>query len=299
MRALTTPAQEEPRMTPTPPVQSPEWYDRMYNNRSLVPDHADYFARWDNRSRAARASLRCQLDVAYGQGAMEKLDIFPARQDNAPVVVFIHGGYWRSLDKADHSFIAPALHELGAAVVVPNYDLCPAVTIPDIVMQMVQAVAWTWRHAREFGGDPSRIRVFGHSAGGHLASMMLACDWKQVGRDLPAHLVQHVLSISALYELESLLTTPFLQSSLRLTPADARRASPAYLASPSKGRLFTVAGADESPEFIRHNHLIQQAWGRTRVPVCEDLPGLNHFSIVEALTQPGHRLHTLAAQMLA
>lgn len=129
--------------------------------------------------------------------------------------------------------------------------------------------------------------------------MLMACHWKQVGRDLPADLVQHVLSISALYELESLLTTPFLQSSLLLTPADARRASPAYLPAPSKGRLFTVAGADESPEFIRHNHLIQQAWGSRRVPVCEDLPGLNHFSIVEALTQPGHRLHTLATQMLA
>jgi len=166
-------------------------------------------------------------------------------------------------------------------------------------MQMVQAVAWTWRHARELGGDPSRIRVLGHSAGGHLASMLMACDWKQVGRDLPAHLVQQVLSISALYELDSLLATPFLQSSLRLTPEDARRASPAYLPAPSQGRLFTVAGAEESPEFIRHNHLIQQAWGQTRVPVCEDLAGLNHFSIVEALTQPGHRLHSLAAQMLA
>jgi len=86
----------------------------MYNNRALVPDHADYFARWDSRSRAARASLRCELDVAYGPGAMETLDIFPARASNAPVVVFIHGGYWRSLDKADHSFVAPALHELGA-----------------------------------------------------------------------------------------------------------------------------------------------------------------------------------------
>ena len=277
---------------------SPEWYDRMYNNRALVPDHADYFARWDSRSRAARDSLRCELDVAYGPGPMETLDIFPARQANAPVVVFIHGGYWRSLDKADHSFVAPALHALGAAVVVPNYALCPAVTIPEIVMQMVHAVAWTWRHAREFGGDPGRIRVFGHSAGGHLASLLLACDWSVVGRDLPPHLVNQVLSISALYELESLLKTPFLQSSLRLTPEDARRASPAFLPSPTRGRLFTVAGADESPEFIRHNHLIQQAWGRARVPVCEDLAGLNHFSIVEALTQPGHRLHELAAQMV-
>jgi arylformamidase len=270
----------------------------MYNNRALVPDHADYFARWDSRSRAARAALRCELDVAYGAGPMETLDIFPARASDSPVVVFIHGGYWRSLDKADHSFVAPALHELGAAVVVPNYALCPAVTIPDIVMQMVHALAWTWRHAREFGGDPSRIRVVGHSAGGHLASMMLACDWKQVGRDLPADLVRDVLSISALYELDSLLTTPFLRDSLLLTSADARRASPAYLPAPARGRLFTVAGADESAEFIRHNHLIQQAWGRARVPVCEDLAGLNHFSIVEALTQPGHRLHTLAKELI-
>jgi arylformamidase len=291
-------ANEDASMTSTPTIHSPEWFDRMYNNRALVPDHADYFARWDSRSRAARSSLRCSLDVAYGDGPMETLDIFPARRANAPVVVFIHGGYWRSLDKADHSFVAPALHALGAAVVIPNYALCPAVTIPDIVLQMVKAVAWTWRHATSFGGDPSRIRVYGHSAGGHLASMMLACDWSKVGQDLPAHLVQDALSISGLYELDSLLSTPFLQDSLRLTPTDARRASPAYFPSPSQGRLFTVAGADESAEFIRHNHLIQQAWGRGRVPVCEDLAGLNHFSIVEAMTQPGHRLHTLAAEML-
>jgi arylformamidase len=279
-------------------IQDGAWHDRMYNNRALVPDFADHFAHWSAASAQARKQLPCQLDVRYGAGPNETLDIFPAARPGAPVVVFIHGGYWRSLDKADHSFIAPALHALGAAVVIPNYALCPAVTIPDIVMQMVNAVAWTWRHARSFGGDPSRLRVYGHSAGGHLASMMLACDWTQVGADLPAHLVQDALSISGLYDLQPLLTTPFLQSSLRLTPEDARRASPALLPKPSRGRLFTVAGAYESPEFVRHNHLIQQAWGRARVPVCEDLAGLNHFSIVEAMTQPGHRLYALAAEML-
>jgi arylformamidase len=285
-------------MNQTPAPQTAEWYDRMYNNRALVPDHADYFARWDRLSRAARESLSCTLDVPYGKDPMQTLDVFPAARKGAPVVVFIHGGYWRSLDKSDHSFVVPSLHELGAAVVVPNYTLCPAVTIPEIVMEMVQAVAWTFAHAREFGGDPRRIQVWGHSAGGHLASMMMACQWPKVKQGLPAHLVQKVLSISALYELESLLTTPFLQSSLRLTPADALRASPAFLPAPAKGTLVTVAGAAESPEFVRHNHLIQQAWGKRRVPVCEDLAGLNHFSIVEALTQPGHRLHQLAADLL-
>lgn len=285
-------------MNNTPTPHSAEWYDLMYNNRALVPDHADYFARWDRQSAQARASLDCTLDVAYGQGPMETLDVFPAARAGSPVVVFIHGGYWRSLDKSGHSFVAPALHRLGAAVVIPNYALCPAVTIPDIVMQMVNAVAWARAHAHEWGGDPTRIQVWGHSAGGHLASMMMACQWPSVGPGLPAHLVQQVLSISALYELESLLTTPFLQSSLRLTPQDAVRASPAYLPAPAKGRLLSVAGGLESAEFIRHNRLIQQSWGRRRVPVSEVLPGLNHFSIVEALTQPGHRLHQLAADLL-
>ena len=112
------------------------WYDSMYNNRALVPEHAAHFAQWAQTSADARARLKCTLDIAYGDGLNETLDIFPANKPNAPVVVFIHGGYWRSLDKADHSFVAPPLHDMGACVVVVNYALCPGtpeapVTIPD------------------------------------------------------------------------------------------------------------------------------------------------------------------------
>ncbi len=276
----------------------PAWFDRMYNNRALVPEHAVHFARWAESSRRARASLRCELDLAYGDGPNETLDVFPSTQPNSPVVVFIHGGYWRSLDKADHSFVAPALTEAGACVVVPNYALCPAVTIPQITLQMVRALAWTWRHAARYGGDPSRITVIGHSAGGHLAAMLLTCAWKAVSRDLPAQLVKDALSISGLYELESIMHTPFVQGDLRLTPAQVLKASPAWLPTPSRGVLFTVAGADESAEFLRHNTLIQQAWGAAVVPVCEALPGLNHFSVLETLIQPTQRLHQLARQLL-
>lgn len=276
----------------------PAWLDRMYNNRALVPDHAVHFARWAEWSRQARASLPCELDLAYGDGPNETLDVFPAAQPNSPVVVFIHGGYWRSLDKADHSFVAPALTAAGACVVVPNYALCPAVTIAQITLQMVRALVWTWRHAARYGGDPSRITVIGHSAGGHLAAMLLTCAWKVVSRDLPTQLVKDALSISGLYELESIMHTPFVQGDLRLTPSQVLKVSPAWLPAPSRGVLFTVAGANESAEFLRHNTLIQQAWGTTAVPVCEALPGLNHFSVLEALVDPAHRLNALVRQLL-
>ncbi len=279
------------------------WFDSMYNNRALVPDHAAHFAQWAQTSADARASLKCTLDIAYGDGPNETLDIFPAKQANAPVVVFIHGGYWRSLDKSDHSFVAPALHEMGACVVVLNYALCPGtpeapVTIPDIAQQMVKALAWTWHHIAQHGGDPKNVTVAGHSAGGHLAAMLLACNWKQVDKSIPAHWIQKALSVSGLYDLTPLRKTPFLQDSLKLTAKHARMASPALWPRPKKGVLYTVAGGDESAEFLRHNRLIHQTWGPKTVPVCEDLLGLNHFSIVTDLTKKGTRLSALMKQLI-
>jgi len=275
------------------------WLEGQYNNRVLVPDFADHLARWQVQGERARRELPGHLDLPYGTPDGQKLDVFPAERAGAPVAVFIHGGYWRSLTKSDHSFVAPALHAMGATVVVPDYALCPAVTIPQITMQMVQALAWTWRNARRFNGDPSRITVIGHSAGGHLAAMLLACQWQAVDPELPAQVLRNALGISGLYDLEPIARTPFLQADLRLTPADVRRASPAYLPAPAQGQLYSVAGGDESAEFLRHNSLIQQAWGKRAVPLSEALPGLNHFSIVQALTQPGTRMHGLAARLLS
>jgi arylformamidase len=278
------------------------WHDRMYNNRALVPDFADHFARWQQDSARVRADMRCVLDVPYGDGVNETLDIFPAAKPDAPVVVFIHGGYWRSLDKADHSFVAPALHALGACVVVVNYALCPGlpgapVTVPDIALQMARALAWVGRHIGAHGGNAARVRVIGHSAGGHLAAMLMRCDWPAMG--LPAHWLQGSLSISGLFDLEPIRKTPFLQADLRLTPEQVARVSPSGWTRPERGVFYSVVGGDESPEFLRQNQLIRRVWGARRVPVCEALPGLNHFSIMRSLVTPGSRLHALAAQMIA
>ena len=284
----------------------PAWLDGQYNNRALVPDHAHHFVRWAADSQRARAEHDCLLDLAYGSQAGETLDVFPAQRSPdaplAPVLLFIHGGYWRSLDKADHSFIAPAFVSQGACVVVPNYALCPAVSIPQITLQMVKSLAWVCRHIAEFGGDPRRVSVGGHSAGGHLAAMLLACEGERYGRDLPADLLNNALSISGVFDLEPLRHTPFLQNDLRLTPHQVRLASPAYLPrvlpADGRGRLLSVAGGEESSEFHRQNRLIREAWGPTLVPICEELPGLNHFSVLDALVQPGHRLNELAVKLL-
>lgn len=280
-------------------LKDPAWLDRMYNNRNLVPDYATYFDNWMQDSKAVRQSRPCTLDVAYGSAPGEKLDVFPGAAKDAPVVVFIHGGYWRSLDKSDHSFIAPAFTAHGACVVVPNYDLCPAVTIPDITMQMVRALAWVYRNIAQYGGNPRRITVVGHSAGGHLAAMMLACVWKAYSKDLPTDLVKNALSISGLYDLEPLRYAPNVKDSLNLTSAQVRKASPALLPAPSNGILYSVAGSDESAEFLRHNQLIQDTWGKSMVPVSEALPGLHHFSVLDALLESTHRLHQLAQQLIA
>lgn len=290
--------------SPRPRAGSGDWFNSMYNNRALVPDFADHFARWQSASLAARQALKCSLDVAYGPGLNETLDIFPARRANAPVVVFIHGGYWRSLDKSDHSFVAPALLAMDACVVIVNYALCPEtqgqeVTVPDIGLQMAHALAWTYRHIAEHGGDPQRITLAGHSAGGHLAAMLLACDWKAVDKKLPTHLVRKALSISGLFDLAPLSKAPFIQASLHLTPKQVQMASPALWASPKQRVLYTVAGGDESAEFLRQNRLIHQTWGPRAVPVCEDLPGLNHFSVLGDLIQPGTRLNDLMRQLIA
>jgi arylformamidase len=285
------------------PSYDPIWLDRMYNNRALVPEHQAFFDRWAAESVMARDALAARVDLRYGAGPNETLDVIPATAPSAPVLVFIHGGYWRSLDKSDHSFVARPFHARGACVVIPNYALCPGtpgqpIGIGDIALQMARALEWTWRHAAEHGGDPSRITVAGHSAGGHLAAMLMGCDWKAVAPDLPAGLVHNALSISGLYDLRPVQHVPFLASALKLTDEDSLRLSPALWPAPKHGQFHTVAGGDESAEFLRQNALIRDAWGAQTVPVCEVLAGLNHFSVLDTLADPAQRLCALAMELL-
>ncbi|WP_280151056.1 alpha/beta hydrolase [Piscinibacter sp. XHJ-5] len=273
------------------------WLDLQYNNRARIPEHPQIFERWARASALAREGLSHRFDVRYGDGPNETLDIYPTHTHRAPVLVYIHGGYWRSLDKRDQSFLAPSFVQAGAMVVMPNYALCPAVRIEDITLQLVRALAWTWRHAPLYGGDASRIVVAGHSAGGHLAAMLLSCDWQAVDAELPPTLVRRALAVSGLFDLEPIRHAPFLQADLRLTEESAQRLSPAGFPAPA-GALYAAVGAEESDEFLRQNQMIRDAWGSKAVPVCETVPGTHHLSVLHELADPGARLHALALDLL-
>ncbi len=280
---------------------APEWFDTQYDNRARVADSAQILERWTRAAQLSREKSACRLDLAYGPHASERLDLFPAQTEHsalAPVLVFIHGGYWRALDKTDHSFLAPVFTDEGAMVVIPNYALCPGVSMEHIPLQLVQALAWVWRHAAEHGGDPNQIVLVGHSAGGHLAAMLACCDWKAVAPDLPRHLVKGVLSISGLHDLEPLRHAPSFQRDLRLDADAVRRLSPVNFPAPDETPVYCVVGAKESEEFKRQNGLLRQAWGARSVPVCEEVPGLDHFSILHDLANPEGRSHQLARKLL-
>ena len=284
---------------PPMPLHNAAWHDAQYNNRARVAEHAKYLSKWPADSVRARSELAGQLDLAYGDMPGERLDVFASAKAGAPIMVFVHGGYWRSLDKADFSFVAPPFVKAGATVVVPNYDLCPVVTIETIALQSARALAWVWRHLAQpsEGDESSRVVVVGHSAGAHLAAMLLACRWKLLGDDLPLRLLFGALAISGLYDLEPVRHTPFLQADLRLTPPQVRRLSPAFFARP-RGPLFALAGGAESPEFIRQNQLIRDQWGPSTVPVCELLPGRHHFDVLDDLVDPQGQSHARALQLL-
>ena len=282
--------------------RTPAWFDRQYNNRANIPEHPQILRYWAEASaQARRRAPGTRLDLCYGSGPGEEVDVFGARRPGsaAPVLVWIHGGYWRALSKADHSFIAPPFVKAGAVVVVPDYALAPAVSVEHIVLQTARALAWTWRHATRFGGDPSRIVVGGHSAGGHLAAMMLACHWTSLAHDLPADVVRTAFSLSGVFDLEPLRHAPFLSGDLGLDERQARRLSPAWMPAPAgPRRLVALVGQDETSEFHRQNRLIRRRWGQAAVPVCEAVAGCHHMSILHTMVDPASRPSRLMRQAL-
>lgn len=281
---------------------SPEALDALYDNRARVPEHQVHLKAWAHHSEQARQSLRCLLDVKYGSGLGDTLDIFyPSKtptgntQAMAPVVVFLHGGYWRSLDKSDHSFVAPALCARGVCVVVLNYDLCPGtpeqpVRIPGIVAQVARGMTWLHQHLAAHHADARRMVVVGHSAGGQLAAMMLQPQIAGAAYPARAGLVQQAVSISGVFDLAPLMQAPSFQASLQLDAQQIALASPARLPAPAQGMLRALVGGAETAEFLRQNELIQQRWGAEHVPLARAVPGLNHFSILDTLADPNSEL---------
>lgn len=253
--------------------------DAQYDVEKSVPDFSIYADFYEQESQKARTGLECHLDIPYGPTLAEHLDIFPAEQPNAPILVFIHGGYWRLLSSKEFSFVAQGPVAAGVTVVVINYELCPKVTMDEIVRQNRAAIAWIYRHAESFGGDRQRIYVSGHSAGGQLTAMLMATAWER-DYGLPQNVIKGGCAISGLFDLAP-FPYSWLQPALQLTWAEVRRNSPLNHIPETAGPLIVTYGGDESSEFHRQSQTFLAAW-RDRGLAGEYLPqpGLNHFTAI-------------------
>ncbi len=274
----------------------PAWLDRQYNARAAIADAAAILQRWADESAAARRRSTALLDIAYGASAPERLDYFPAAAPGAPLFVFMHGGYWRSLDKSDFSWVAPPLVDAGISVAIPNYALAPSARVETIVRQMLAAHTWLHRNAGRLGIDRRRIVAGGHSAGGHLAAMMLCAQWPRWESGLPRALVRAGVSISGLHDMRPVAAAPFLREDLRLDDAAAWRLSPVSMQPTRSARLLAAVGAMESDEFHRQATALAAAWPAGSVDTME-IPGRHHLSVLEALAEPGHALHEAVLAM--
>jgi arylformamidase len=271
--------------------------EREYNNRELVPDHAEYFARWAESSARACSTMTSRLDLRYGDGPGETLDLFPARKGDGSCMMFIHGGYWRALDKRDFSFLAPAWVDAGVSLAIVNYDLCPRVTIDEIVRQMLRASRWLWLHAEDYGMDQDRLYVSGHSAGGHLTAMMMCAVFPVFDARLPKDLWKGGLAISGVYDLRPLMQVDFLQQDLRLDEQAAMRLSPAFIPPATRAPVMTSVGGDESGAFHRQNALLAERW-RSTVAADIPMPRKNHFSVVDGLADQSSALFAGARRLM-
>ncbi|WP_309629907.1 alpha/beta hydrolase [Brevundimonas sp.] len=265
------------------PPKSDVDLEAEYNNRAAVPDHPLVMARWRADAEAARAA-HPPTTLPYGSGEREAMDLFEAGPD-APVVVFMHGGYWQALDKSWFSWVAPALLKHGVSLAVPSYDLCPNVRLGRIVSQTRDAVELI--RAR----TSRRPVVFGHSAGGHLAACMLS-----EGRASAA------VAISGLFDLAPLIPTS-LNDALRLDAREAAALSPVHWPVPNGSTpggtvLDCVVGADETREFVRQSRDMANFWGGKGVETrFEALPGLNHFTVLDPLADPDSALVKRIAEL--
>ncbi|WP_246725606.1 alpha/beta hydrolase [Beijerinckia sp. L45] len=262
-----------------------ETLDREYNARASVADFGYEYGRYVSSSAEAVRGLERISDVVFDPASGETLDLYPAGPD-APLFLWIHGGYWRALSKDDNAFAARGLVPHGVAVAVMNYSLAPAVTLDEIVRQVRAAVAWLHQNAAAHGIDGQRVHVGGSSAGGQLVGMLLADAWTQ-DFDLPADVIASGLALSGLFDLEPLVAT-HINAWMTLDQAAARRNSPQLLIpEQSRALLLAAVGGLESAEFKRQTADYAAAW--TQVGHAGEtipMPGFHHFDIALSLDQP-------------
>ena len=272
--------------------------DAQYNTTVHLSDPAAPGRHYVARSALARQTLPCVLDVPFGPTLAETLDIFPAAAPDAPVFVFLHGGYWRALSSKEFSCVALGLQPLGITTVVVNYALCPAVSLDEITRQARAAVAWTYRNIAAYGGDPARIALGGHSAGAHLTAMCLQTRW-DLDYGLPPDPLAAALLVSGIYDIAPLRYS-YLQPLIQLDDGIIRRNSPMFGVSPCQTPIWVNWGSQESPEFARQSTRFLETWqGAGNSGELSALPGADHFVAIHGFEDPASPMSQWLATRLA
>ena len=257
--------------------------DDQFNLRKRHPSGKIYLLRNFLESRLAARRLRCSLDVDYGDSPGQRVDVFPAESPSSPVFVFIHGGYFRALDKSQYRFIAPRLRRAGYATVLVNHDLAPQVSVTEIVRQALAAYSWICHNIERWGGDPGRMVICGHSVGAFLAAKILERETR--AEEHGGGHVEKALLLSGLYDLEPLKRS-YLDRDLRLTRDEVETLSPIACSLGQTPEILIAVGEEETEEFVRQS--VDYAAKLRSDGVENDLlilPGLHHYSMARTLAQ--------------
>lgn len=264
--------------------------DREYSPSSLVDDRAIYIDQYADLSRAAReASTReytCDLDLQFGPGKEETLDLFmPEDPEQTPLHVFIHGGFWQLLSKNESSFAAPMFQEHGSFFAALNYTLAPEQTLTGIVEETRRSISWLYQNADRWGFDRERIFLSGHSAGAHLAMMMLVTDWEQ--RALPKDLVKGVCAVGGVFDLEPVRLS-YVNDVVGMDADEAKRNSPVLHDIGNRCPVIFAYGDNETDEFKRQTDEYAGKLVNANIPVTlREVPERNHFDLILDLTDAG------------
>ena len=271
-----------------------EQLNNQYNIRLHIPDFATYFERWKKLSSETRKKHPIIKDIFYGDNERECCDVFPSAKPNSKTLVFIHGGYWHLFDKTKFHFIAEAFHSYGVTTVLINYPLAPAVSMDEIVTSCRKAMLWLQQNLAELNGDPHQLYVAGHSAGAHLATMLIDEAWAQNN----AVSCKGVCGLSGIFNLVPIQLSN-LNSTLNLTPEMALRNSPVQLRPTSSIPLLLCVGENETAEFRSQSRELYNKWKNKNSHISLlQLPGVNHFSIPEALLPGKSPLHHAMCKLM-
>jgi arylformamidase len=266
----------------------PDEMEYQYNPRESVPEYPQLAKVRAAQAKRVRETAKSWLDVPYGNSPREKLDIYAADQPNGTVLVYIHGGYWRSGSKEDNCNFAPTFSRRGTTVVLVEYDLCPQVTVSDIVRQTRQSIAWVYKNIVHYGGDPAKIYVSGHSAGGHLTAMALANDWTKEG--MQQDCIKGAVATSGVFDLDMVMKIS-VQEQVRMTPEIAKANSPFLNPPKVKCPLVVAVGGGEPKGW--------QQMSEDYYNYCKDrgmnvqyliVPGANHYTVSEKLLDESNPL---------